>query len=99
MSPAVTARWFGLVSGVGCLVCRRMGRGYCPPQLHHTVDGDDSSVVPLCPEHHDGDRAGTGFHGMGEERFCLIFKVPGLTELGMLVWLNHDIAVHGPRML
>lgn len=80
------------VAGIGCVVCRRMGRGYCPPQLHHTIDGDDFSVVPLCPDHHDPNRTGTGFHGMGVERFCLVFKVPRLQELGLLAWTLEDLA-------
>lgn len=93
------ARWMGRVAQLGCLICRRLGRGCVPPQCHHIVDGDDFSVAPLCPEHHDPHRTGSGFHGMGEKRFCEVFKVPGLRELGLLVWVCEDMAKYGPRML
>lgn len=97
MTPA--KRWMALLAPLGCLVCRRLGRGCVPAQLHHIIGDDDFSVVPLCPEHHDPHRTGSGFHGMGEKKFCDIFKVPQLRELGMLVWLAEDLIKYGPRML
>ena len=41
---------------------------------------------------HDPDRTGSGFHGMGTERFCKLFRVPGESEYGMYVWLLEDLA-------
>lgn len=84
---------------IGCVVCRRLHNIVQPPQLHHIVDGDDWSQVPLCEKHHDPHRTGSGFHGMGAGQFVLVFKVPRLQELGLLVWVMEDLAKYGPRML
>ena len=93
-SPA--RRWMSSVAALGCVVCRRLGHGYVPAHVHHIAEGSglrsDYAVVPLCPEHHDPERKGSGFHGMGTERFCKIFRVPGETEYGLLVWANEDMA-------
>lgn len=89
----------GVVCGLGCVVCRRLGYGYVPAEFHHIAPGSaprsDYSGAPLCPTHHDEQRAGTGFHGMGEKRFCKLFRVPFECELGLLVWVNEDLAKIG----
>src|SRR5690349_10922716 len=84
------------VASVGCCVCRRLGYGYVPAQVHHVAEGSglrsNWSVVPLCETHHDPHRTGSGFHGMGTKKFCSAFKVPGESEYGMLVWLVEDMS-------
>lgn len=84
------------VAALGCVVCRRLGLGSTPAELHHVAEGSglrsDYAVAPLCPTHHDETRAGTGFHGMGTKRFCSAFRVPGESEYGLLVWVNEDLA-------
>lgn len=84
------------VASLGCLVCRRLNWGYAAAQLHHVAEGsgkrDEWSVVPLCETHHDPNRTGSGFHGMGTRKFCSAFKVPGEAEWGLLVWLLEDLA-------
>lgn len=100
MKPAnaLERYYMGLVARLGCVVCTRLGHGHVPAQVHHVaeVSGVRShfSVAPLCPEHHDDQRAGTGFHGMGTERFCKLFRVPGEREWGLLVWTAEDLAQH-----
>lgn len=85
----------GRVAGLGCVVCRRLGYGWVPAEVHHVAEGSGLrsafAVAPLCPTHHDEKRAGTGFHGMGTEKFCAKFRVPGETEYGLLVWVNEDL--------
>ena len=97
MTPA--QRWMQRVAQLGCVVCRRIGLKDVPAQLHHIAEGSsirsDYAVVPLCPDHHDGHKSGSGFHGMGAERFCKIFRVPWEKEEGLLVWVNEDLAKHG----
>lgn len=51
----------GLVSArlqdIGCLACRKDGRGGEPSDQHHPVEGyriGDDIVMPLCPWHHRG---------------------------------------------
>lgn len=95
--------WMDKVRSVGCVVCRRVGRGYVPCEIHHVAEGSgprsDFAVAGLCAEHHDEARSGSGFHGMGTKRFCDIFKVPGGTEYGLLVWVNQDVASYAGRLL
>ncbi len=62
------------IRGLGCLVCGR------PPSVHHiTSDGykrltkDHWLVVPLCWEHHQGDK---GYHGLGShDKFVEMYKI------------------------
>lgn len=94
MSPA--QRWMGLVTSLGCVICRRQGLGYVPAQFHHIAEGSgkrsDFAGAPLCEVHHDPYKTGTGFHGMGTEKFCKLFRIPGETEYGLLVLVNEDMA-------
>jgi hypothetical protein len=80
-----------LVASVGCVVCRRLGYGYVPAQVHHIAQGSskrsDFATAPLCHEHHQGP---SGWHSRGKE-FLRQFKVPGETEYGLLVWTIEDI--------
>lgn len=50
------------VAGLGCIVCRNSGFGETPAQIHHIREGQGLAqraatwlVIPLCPEHHDGN--------------------------------------------
>ena len=89
-------RHYETVASLGCLVCKRIGKGYSAAQLHHVAEASgkrsDWSVVPLCPTHHDPHRTGSGFHGMGTKKFCSMFRLPGESEYGLLVWLLEDLA-------
>jgi hypothetical protein len=80
------------VARLGCVVCRRLGYGETPAQLHHVAEGSglrsDFAVAPLCEEHHTGE---SGFHTRGPE-FLKQFRVPGESEYGLLVWVNEDLA-------
>lgn len=49
----------------------------------------DFSVAPLCPEHHQG---ASGLHGLGVKKFCRVYRPPGESEYGLLVWTNEDVA-------
>jgi hypothetical protein len=70
---------------LGCAVCRIYGWGNTPPHLHHPRTGTgagrrapDETVIPLCPEHHQGN---TGIHGMGRKAFERHY---GITELQLV---------------
>lgn len=61
--------YMGAVAALGCALCRRLGYGPTPAEVHHprrgTGAGQRSShydVIPLCPPHHRGNE---GIHGMG----------------------------------
>ena len=98
MSLKLDSFYMGLVAQLGCVVCKRLGRGHVQAQVHHVAVGSsrtsDFAVAPLCHEHHDPERTGSGFHGMGTERFCKLFRVPGEREEGLLVWAAEDLARH-----
>lgn len=89
---AAEARHMDRVASLGCVVCRRMEGHYVPAELHHIAEGSghrsNYAVAGLCPEHH---RGGSGFHTMGKQ-FLKLFRVPGETEYGLLVWVNEDLA-------
>jgi hypothetical protein len=95
------AYWMGLIGGLGCSICRRLGRGFVPAQVHHIAVGSgkrsDFAVANLCQEHHDPNRTGSGFHGMGTDQFCRIFRIPGEREEGLLVLAAEDLARHLKR--
>ncbi len=72
----------GKVQRLGCILCRYLGLGETPAEVHHLFDSASRSdwlVAPLCPEHHRGS---TGFHGLGgEPGFSARYK---LTEASLL---------------
>lgn len=73
------------VAALGCVLCRRLGYGESPCELHHPRTGvgmaqraSNMDVIGLCPEHHRGN---LGLHGMGRKAFE---KFYGVTELDLL---------------
>lgn len=85
MTSAAAKRHMDRVAGLGCCLCRRLGYGPTPAQLHHIREGQgmsqraqDTLVIPLCQEHHTG---GSGVHGMGAKAFQRVYRV---TELDLL---------------
>lgn len=93
-NAATIAAHAELIRELPCLICVRFGfSGTLPVELHHVAVGtskrDEFAQVPLCTEHH---RGGSGLHGMGARAFCLTYKVPFLSEYGLLAWLIHDLS-------
>ena len=85
--------WMEKVSSLGCCVCKRLGIGYVPAQVHHVAEGSgvrsDFAVSCLCREHHQGQ---SGLHGMGTKAFIRLYRLPGESEYGLLVWQTEDLA-------
>lgn len=81
------------VAQCGCVVCRRLGHGWVPGQVHHIAEGSsqrsDFAVACLCEEHHTGK---AGFHTL-KHRFLTLHRVPFEKEEGLLVWQNEDLAL------
>lgn len=93
---AAERQYADLLKSMRCIVCKRLGfKLDRRVELHHIAKGSSRQnnwlVAPLCREHHDPYRTGTGFHGMGEQRFCSLFRVPHSTEYGLLAWVNEDL--------
>jgi hypothetical protein len=64
-----TKEHYDRVARLSCSLCRVLGWGDTPCELHHirrTGRRDTAPVIGLCPEHHRGN---TGIHGMGRRAF------------------------------
>ena len=87
------ARWRNQLAHLQCLIGKRHGgcKGFI--ELHHVSEGSglrhDYGLVPLCREHHTGQ---AGLHGMGSKNFIRLYRPPGDSEYGLLVWLLEDLA-------
>jgi hypothetical protein len=54
---AAESAWMASVAALGCIVCRRQGRGFVPCAVHHIIEGGrrvgHMSTIGLCdPGHH-----------------------------------------------
>ncbi len=85
-------RHVGRVASLGCVICRHLGYGATPAQVHHIREGQGAAqrasymlTVPLCPEHHTG---GTGLHGLGVKAFERTYR---LSELDLLAMTIEDL--------
>jgi hypothetical protein len=78
------------VSDLGCILCRHLGLGVSPAEIHHVEsikDGlSDFAVVPLCQEHHRGP---TGVHGLRRRGFEATYK---LTDIDLLAMVNRELS-------
>lgn len=84
MSNASKAH-MGRVAADGCSLCRRIGYGHTPAEVHHAREGvgagqrnSDWITTGLCAEHH---RGATGVHGLGVRAFERTY---GVTELQLV---------------
>jgi hypothetical protein len=86
------AKYMSEVARLGCMLCRVIGYGETPAELHHVREGQGMSqraqnwlVIPLCPEHHRGSR---GLHGNREE--LRMAKVDEIDLLAMTIEAMND---------
>jgi hypothetical protein len=92
VSPA--QRHMDKVARAGCVIGnRRLGQCNGRVHCHHVASGSgvrsDFATVGLCEEHHQGP---AGIHGMGTKAFIRLYRPPGDSEYGLLVWVNEDLA-------
>jgi hypothetical protein len=80
---------FSRVAALGCVLCRHLGMGATPAQVHHIREGqgmgqraNDFLTAPLCPEHHQG---ASGIHGMGVRAFERQYRLSELDLLAMTI--------------
>lgn len=85
MSTKAEKAHMGRVAELGCAICRMLGYGPTPAEVHHrrtAVGGGKRAphvdTLPLCPEHHRGN---TGLHGMGRKAWERHF---GVTEVELI---------------
>lgn len=78
------------VCEIGCIVCRNLGYGKSPAEIHHIRSGMGAgqrnshfNTLPLCPIHHRNGGHGIAIHG-GQETFESNYG----TELELLAQVN-----------
>ena len=71
------------VAALGCALCRHIGLGETPAEVHHVREGQGMAqraqnwlAIPLCPTHHRGT------HGIHGDRAA--FKNARVDELDLL---------------
>lgn len=69
MTTAAERRHMDAVARMGCIVCRNLGYGASPAELHHprmrnglAKRASHFDVLPLCPAHHRTGGVGVAFH-------------------------------------
>lgn len=82
---AAEANYLARVAALGCIVCRRLGHGATPAQIHHVRTGQGAAqraphwlTTPLCEPHHTGR---DGIHGT--RKSLLPLKAD---EMDLLAW-------------
>lgn len=69
MTTKAEKKLLNQLANLGCALCRELGYGETPAELHHirrTMPRSLAPVIPLCTEHHRGN---TGIHGLGRRGF------------------------------
>jgi hypothetical protein len=103
MNQKITAaegRYMSLVKSMRCVVCKRFPdiATNLPVEVHHVGEGSSRQnnwlIAPLCGSFTDGGHHRApdyGLHGMGVKAFVMLYKVPHLTEYGLLAWVAEDL--------
>ena len=85
-----TKAHYSKVANLGCSLCRFLGLGESPCEIHHIRRGgirNNSPVIGLCPPHHRGN---VGIHGMGRKRFEREYSVTEEELLNQTLELIND---------
>lgn len=79
--------YMGEVARLGCIVCRLLGHGFVPCQVHHIREGQGGAqraghfcTLGLCEPHHTGDY---GIHG--DRRYMRLLKVDEVDLLDLTI--------------
>lgn len=61
--------WLSRVAALGCIVCKNLGLGETPAEIHHVRTGqgigqraDHRKTIPLCQQHHRVGGHGVAIH-------------------------------------
>jgi hypothetical protein len=90
----------GVVAGLCCVVCRNLGYGDSPAEVHHVRylagGGQRSSnldTIPLCPRHHRIGGYGVAIHA-GQEEWERLYG----TEAQLLEQTRRETGITQPQM-
>jgi hypothetical protein len=82
-----------MLASMRCVVGVRHGECSGTTELHHVAESSgerhDYGLCPLCVAHH---RGAAGLHGLGSKAFIRLYRPPGDSEYGLLIWLLEDLA-------
>lgn len=82
------------LSELGCIVCRNLGHGPTPSEVHHLIGhpwkglsqrASHQETIPLCPEHHRGNQ---GIHGMGRRAWEAVYG----SQADLLEQVNQELS-------
>lgn len=68
MATKAEREHIGSVAALGCIVCRNLGFGASPAEVHHIGNGtpgkkaSNFETIPLCPTHHRHGGHGVAVH-------------------------------------
>ena len=69
MATVTEKKYLDEVADHGCIVCRNLGYGDTPAEIHHLRSGmgggqrnSNFIIIPLCAEHHRNGGYGTAYH-------------------------------------
>jgi len=69
MSTKVEDQWMSDAAALGCVVCRNLGYGESPAEIHHlradagmSQRAKHNKTIPLCAPHHRTGGYGVAFH-------------------------------------
>lgn len=89
MATNAERKHYAFLADFGCILCRHLGYGQTPAEIHHIRrfggKRDNAPVIPLCTEHHRGNK---GVHGLGHKGFE---KYYGLSEHELLEMLTTQV--------
>lgn len=87
--------WLSDVADLACVVCRNLGLGETPAEIHHLRTGqgtsqraDHKKTIPLCPAHHRTGGYGVAIHA-GQKRWEELYG----TELQLLDQVVAEVKV------
>jgi len=79
MATRVEKQWMSDSAAIGCVVCRNLGYGRSPAEIHHIKAGcgisqrsSNLKTLPLCHAHHRTGGDGVAFHAnskLWQEKF------------------------------
>jgi len=89
MTTSAEKRHLDRVASLGCVLCRHLGYGMTPAEVHHPRFSEGMAqrashwlAIGLCSEHH---RGATGLHGLGTREFERRYKISEAVLLALTI--------------
>ncbi len=92
MATKAEKEYMGRIASMGCVICRNLGLGESPAEVHHIGNGtmgkraSNYETIPLCPAHHR-----TGGHGVAVHAGRKAFEAKYGTESELLEQTRREL--------